>query len=229
MTVSVADVMRDHVVAVREKATCEEMIGAMRRFHVTSLPVIDGENRVIGIVSANDLLLTEQGLPGTGNGRAGRLGLFRRRLRTPSPPGSMATDLMSAPAVTVTASTSAREAARQMYRYRVHQLPVVDDVTGRLTGIVTRSDLLAVYERPDEDIRREILFDIVEHTLGMDPARFSVSVTGGTVIISGELERRSAALRLARAIGHVGGVIAVIDHLTYRVDDTRPNAPRAQL
>lgn len=225
VTVSVADVMRDHVVAVREKATSVEIIGAMRRFHITSLPVIDSQDRVVGLISVNDLLLTETGLPDTGSGRAGLLGRFRRRVNGAGRPGAMATELMSAPAVTVTATTPAREAAREMYRYRIHQLPVVDGATGRITGIVTRADLLAVYERPDEDIRREILYDIVEHTLAMDPERFSVSVVGGTVMIGGELEHRTAALRLARAIGHVGGVVAVIDHLRYRLDDTKPNVP----
>lgn len=57
---------------------------------------------------------------------------------------------MTSPAITVTAATAVCEAARQMRRYGVHQLPVVDAVTGRLTGMVTRSDLIAVYERPDE-------------------------------------------------------------------------------
>jgi CBS domain-containing protein len=218
--VSVADVMRDHVVAVRERARGGEILGAMRRYHITSVPVIDGDGRVIGLISANDLLATEENLR-RGNGVLGRL---RRRAGGCERSGRVATDLMSVPPITVTAATPAREAAREMYRHRVHQLPVVDPLTGRLTGIVTRSDLLAVYERPDEDIRREILYDIVRDTLTMDPERFSVSVVGGTVTIGGELERRSAALRLSHAIAHVGGVIAVIDHLTYRLDDTRPHA-----
>jgi CBS domain-containing protein len=220
MTVSVADVMRDHVVAVREKARGGEILGAMRRFHITSVPVIDAEGRVIGLISVNDLLVADDDFQ-RGNGALGR---FRRRAGGPERSGRVATDLMSVPPITVTATTPARDAARAMYRHRVHQLPVVDPRTGRLTGIVTRSDLLAVYERPDEDIRREILYDIVRDTLAMDPERFSVSVVGGTVTICGELERRSAALRLAHAIQHVGGVIAVIDHLTHRADDTMPHA-----
>jgi CBS domain-containing protein len=121
--------------------------------------------------------------------------------------------------VTVTAATPAREAARVMYRHRIHQLPVVDATSGRLTGIVTRSDLLAVYERPDEDIRREILYDVIEDTLGLPSERFDVGVVGGTVTIRGRLERHSAALRLAEAIAHVGGVITVMDHLTYDLED----------
>jgi osmotically-inducible protein OsmY len=56
-----------------------------------------------------------------------------------------------------------------------------------------------------------------------------VAVVGGAVTIRGHLERRSAALRLARAIAHVDGVITVIDQLTYACEDTTPKMPRARL
>jgi CBS-domain-containing membrane protein len=206
----------------------------MRRFHISSLPVIDSQDRVIGLISSYDLLSGDEahGLRGGHAGHAGHGGLLGRffgRAERSDVAGKLATDLMSTPPVTVTAATPAREAAREMYRCRIHQLPVVDATTGRLTGIVTRSDLLAVYERPDEEIRCEILYDIIERTLGMSPERFEVTAVGGTVTIRGRLERRSDALRLANAIAHVGGVITVIDHLTYRRDDTATKAPRARL
>jgi CBS-domain-containing membrane protein len=225
--VSVADVMRHQAVAVREKARFVEIVSAMRRFHISSLPVIDAQDRVIGLISDHDVLLGDR--PGAPQDhRRGLLDRLRRHPAGTPGAGRLATELMSAPAVTVTAATPAREAARAMYRHRIHQLPVVDATNGRLTGIVTRSDLLAVYERPDEDIRREILYDIVEGTLGLPPERFDVTVMGGTVTIHGRLERHSAALRLAEAVAHVGGVITVMDHLTYELDDVA-RGPGARL
>lgn len=223
--VSVADVMRDQVVAVREQASHQEIASAMRRFGVSSVPVIDARDRVVGLVSDYDLAagrrLREE------RGRPFQALLARLRGRRETRTGPLATDLMTSPVITVTAATPAREAARAMYRHRIHQLPVVDAATGRLTGIVTRSDLLAVYERPDEDIRREILHDIIEHALVLPPERFDVSVVNGMVTIRGRLDRRSSAARLAEAIGHVGGVITVVDHLTYELDDLAwgPSAP----
>lgn len=232
--VSVADVMRDQVVAVRERARFAEIVAAMRRFHISSLPVIDAEDRVIGLISNYDLLLGDvtYGLGAARFGRFscfGRFGRFVHWAERPDVAGRLAVELMSAPPVTVTAATPAREAAREMYRCRIHQLPVVDAATGRLTGIVTRSDLLAMYERPDEEIRREILYDIIEHTLAMPPARFEVTAVGGTVTIRGRIERRSDALRLAEAIAHVAGVITVVDQLKFQLDDTGPKAARARL
>jgi CBS-domain-containing membrane protein len=226
--VSVADVMRDQVVAVRERARFAEIVAAMRRFHISSLPVIDAEDRVIGLISNYDLLLGDVTY-GLGAVRFGRLARFMHRAARPDVAGRLAVELMSAPPVTVTAATPAREAAREMYRCRIHQLPVVDAATGRLTGIVTRSDLLAVYERPDEEIRREILYDIIERTLAMPPERFEVTAVSGTVTIRGRLERRSDALRLAKAIAHVSGVITVVDHLKYQQDDTTAKAARARI
>lgn len=225
--VSVADVMRHQAVAVREKARFVEIVSAMRRFHISSLPVIDGQDRVIGLISDHDVLLGD----GSGDGEHHRHGLLDRFRRHPARTGGggrLATELMSSPAVTVTAATPAREAARAMYRHRIHQLPVVDATSGRLVGIVTRSDLLAVYERPDEDIRREILYDVIEDTLGLPSERFDVTVVGGTVTIRGRLERHSAAIRLAEAVAHVGGVITVMNHLTYDVEDAA-RGPRARL
>lgn len=229
--VSVADVMRDQVLAVRERARYTEIASAMRRFRVSSVPVIDPQDRVIGMISDHDMLLGEYG----GEEHRRRPGERRRllaRLRRhdgghEGRAGLVATDLMTSPAVTVTAATPAREAARTMYRHRIHRLPVVDP-TGRLIGIVTRSDLLAVYERPDEDIRREIRYDVIEHTLGTPAERFDVSVVNGAVTISGRLGCRSSAALLTSAIARVGGVITVIDHLTYEVDDIAPQ-PRVHL
>jgi CBS domain-containing protein len=231
--VSVADVMRDQVVAVRERARYDEIASAMRRFRISSVPVIDSQDQVIGLVSDHDLLLGDYGREERGHRLESLLERLLARLRRhdgghEGHAGLLATDLMSSPAITVTAATPVREAARAMYRHRIHQLPVVDQATGRLTGIVTRSDLLAVYERPDEDIRREILYDVIEHTLAMPAERFDVSVVNGVVTIRGRLDRRSSAVRLAEAIGHVGGVITVIDHLTYDLDDIA-RTPRAHL
>ncbi len=217
MIVSVAEVMSERVIAVRQSARFREIRSAMRRFHLVALPVVDSADRVVGIVSKDDPAFRD-----AGRRRGGALGLFRKR------PEAVAAELMRSPVVTVTPSTAAREAARVMYRHRTRQLPVIDPGNGRLIGVITRSDLLAVYERPDDEIRAEILYAIIGDTLGMDPEHFVVSVVGGTVLIRGQVERRSEAVRLAEAIGHVDGVVTVADHMVYRHDDRAPKDPRVR-
>jgi CBS domain-containing protein len=225
VSVRVADVMSERVIAVGQDARFGEIVAAIRRFRIASVPVIDAEGRVIGLVSEDDLLGREVGRS-LGRGLLARLRGLRDRSQRTEP---TAAELMSSPAETVVAATPVREAARMMYRRNIRRLPVVEPVSDRLVGMVTRSDLLAVYERPDEDVRREILYDIIRDTLGMDPERFTVSVVSGTVMIRGEVESRSAAGRLAEAIGHVEGVATVDDRLVYRQDSRTSKAPPAHL
>ncbi len=52
-------------------------------------------------------------------------------------------DRMSSPAITATPDTEATDALRMMYVHKIRRLPIVDD-QGRLVGIVTQRDLLAV-------------------------------------------------------------------------------------
>jgi CBS-domain-containing membrane protein len=219
MSVPVAEVMSERVVAVRGNAEFGEIVAALRRFHVASLPVIDAENRVIGLISEDDLLAKEADQPR----RNGLLGRFRRRSGRSKADGTTASELMSSPAVTVTRSTTAREATRTMFRHRVHQLPVVDAVSGRLIGMVTRSDLLTVYGRPAEDIQHNVLYDLIEDVFGMDSRRFTVNVDQGTVTLRGDVRDRRAAGVLTDAVRHVEGVVTVIDQLTCQ-DHDRPSA-----
>jgi CBS-domain-containing membrane protein len=219
VSVPVAQVMSERVVAVRADAEFAEIVAALRRFHVASLPVIDADDRVIGLISEDDLLAKEADEPRS----IGLFGRLRRRPGRSKAAGTTAAELMSSPAVTVTRSVTAREAARTMFRHRVHQLPVVDAVSGRLVGMVTRSDLLAVYERPAEDIQRDVLYDLIADVFGMDPRRFAVDVDHGTVTLRGDVRDRSAAGALTDAVRHVEGVVTVVDRLTCQ-DRERPSA-----
>jgi len=66
MNATVKDVMTTEVVAVRRGATFKDMAAALRRYRVSALPVIDDEEKVIGVVSEADMLakeaLTDPGL-----------------------------------------------------------------------------------------------------------------------------------------------------------------------
>jgi CBS domain-containing protein len=68
---------------------------------------------------------------------------------------------MTAPADTITPAATIEQAARIMRQRRGGRLPVTYPLTGRLAGIVTRSDLLRVYLRPGEEIRAEIQAEVL--------------------------------------------------------------------
>ncbi|MEU6982063.1 CBS domain-containing protein [Streptomyces sp. NPDC046324] len=208
---TVADVMTKKVVAVRPGAEFKEIVAAMERWKVTAVPVVEGEGRVVGVVSEADLLLKEEF-------HDHRLGLVEqmRRLGATAKAGSRrAEDLMTSPAVTVAPEASLPQAARLMAARRVKRLPVVD-ASGTIQGIVSRSDLLKVFLRPDEDLAAEVRHDVVEHLFPLSQHQVDVRVDAGVVTLSGEV-RDSAliplAARLARA---VEGVVDVRCELTAR-------------
>ena len=59
MNTTVKDVMTTHVVAVRLNATYKDMAARLRELRVSAFPVLDDDNKVIGVVSEADLLTKE--------------------------------------------------------------------------------------------------------------------------------------------------------------------------
>src|SRR5580704_14639903 len=106
MKTAVKDVMTSQIVVVRRGASFKEMAVALRRFRVSALPVIDDEEKVIGVVSEADMLakaaLTD---PGVIDGL-----VHHKEVRKAG--GLTAGDLMTHPAVTVRPGDSVGYAAR---------------------------------------------------------------------------------------------------------------------
>jgi CBS-domain-containing membrane protein len=74
-------------------------------------------------------------------------GLLRRKEQGKAR-GITAGDLMTGPAVTVVPEDAVEDAARLMGKRKVKRLPVID-ADGRLAGIISRADVLSVFDRPD--------------------------------------------------------------------------------
>jgi CBS domain-containing protein len=209
----VRDVMTGQVVAVRRNASFKQMAAALRQYRVSGFPVIDGEGKVIGVVSEADLLAKEalaDGQPGA----PGRIAGIVHHKEAKKAGGGTAGDLMTHPAVTIGPDDSAEHAARLMYSLQVKRLPVVD-AGGCLVGIVSRADVLAVFDRPDAEILAEITDDVILHSFFIDPARFTVSVSDGVVTVKGDPESANLGRELVDAIWHVQGVVGVHDELAY--------------
>ena len=208
MNATVKDVMTTEVVAVRRDTTFKEMAAALRRYRVSAFPVVDDAGRVIGVVSEADLLAKEAlADPGFAAGL-----LHHKDVRKAE--GLTAGDLMTGEAVTVSPEDPVEQAARLMHFLKVKRLPVVNS-GGHLVGIVSRSDLLAVFDRADEDIRSDIVDTIVLHEFLIDPRQFRVTVEAGVVTLEGYPETAALGRDLVRKARHVPGVVAVHDRLSY--------------
>jgi CBS-domain-containing membrane protein len=132
-----------------------------------------------------------------------------------------AADLMTSPAVTIGPDETVEHAARLMYDRKVKRLPVVD-AGGRLAGIVSRSDVLAVFDRPDAEIRQEIMSQVIAGR--SEPSWYSVIVKDGVVTLEGTPETASIGHDLVGRARHVQGVVAVRDRLVYPVPPV-PSSP----
>jgi len=216
----VADVMTERVVAVNAFAPFKEIVRTMQEHRVSAVPVVDEDDRVMGVVSEGDLILKEDPeLEGSAHLFEG----MQRRQDRSKAAGLVASQLMTAPAITVRPEATLGEAARLMHRKAIKRLPVVD-AEGRIVGIVSRADLLKVFLRDDAEIASEIREDVIRRTLWIEPDTIRVMVHDGVVTLQGQLERRSLLPLVDRLALAVEGVVAVKDELTYLSDDSaRPS------
>ena len=182
-----------------------EMAALLRAHRISGLPVVDAGGIVVGVVSESDLLTTRAG--------DGRPGWLPRRKHVAT--GKLtAADLMTEPAVTTSPDELVSSVARLMSARKLRRLPVVDR-RGRLVGIVCRSDVLSVFSRPDEEIRREITQDVILDGFFTDPDRLTVTVKDGIVTLGGAPGSTVLGRNIADQVRHVEGVVAVRDRFTY--------------
>ena len=91
---------------------------------------------------------------------------------------------MTWPVVTIGPDADVAEAARLLRRHLIRRLPVVDSA-GRLVGIISHSDVLKIFLRADEEIRREIVDQLILGGQLPGHERIQVSVRDGVVLLEG--------------------------------------------
>ena len=208
MGTTVADVMTARVIAVRRNADFKQIAHVLRDSRVSACPVINDLGQVVGIVSEADLLYktADAELP------AGLIRLRWKLGQESKITAITAAQLMTSPAVVIEPDAPVQFAARVMRDRRVKRLPVVN-AGGELIGVVSRADVLGVYDRPDADILAEVT-RVVEEEFGLSMAYFQATVSSGVVTLSGLVAQQEIELELAARIRHIEGVVAVRDRLT---------------
>ncbi|HEU4348121.1 MAG TPA: CBS domain-containing protein [Actinoplanes sp.] len=208
--------MTTKVVTVSPDTSFKEIVELMATRSVSAVPVVSGDGALVGVVSEADLLAKEEYAGGTEAEHwfAGA----KRREHQRKASGRTAADLMTAPALTVTAEAPVAQAARKLAQSKVRRLFVVGP-DGRLVGVLSRRDMLRLFLRSDEQLRADIATDVLARVLWDDPKAVRVDVTDGVVTLTGRFERRSAAELAARLTATRPGVVGVEDRLTYEWDD----------
>jgi CBS domain-containing protein len=206
----VQDVMTTEVVTVSPDVPLKEAALELVQRRISGMPVVDGERKVLGVVSEADILAKE------GDDRRGG-GSFLQWLVDPGDPWITARfDAVSKPPRTITADRPLAQAATVMLDEGINRLPVVDSL-GKLIGLVSRGDLVRAFARPDDQIRHEIEEDVIRKALWLDPSTVKVTVTNGIVTLAGEVSSAADAELLPTFTRKVPGVVEVSSSLTHRV------------
>jgi len=206
MTWTVADIMTRDVVTVGPEQSFKTCADLMRIHGVSALPVVVAGNRMAGIVSEADLIRPVAVLP------------EEALLLASAPRGATtAADVMTKEVVAVAPGATVAAAARLMFEHRVKRLPVVDS-SNRLIGIVSRADVLRIFLRTDESIRKEVAHGLLNELPLLGRGRVQVTVKDGVVRLDGEVESGSLTGLLLRLVAAVPGVVGVENHLRLTPD-----------
>jgi len=140
-----ADIMQPNVVTIKEDASVRELAELLSKKKISGAPVVDDQNRVVGIVSEGDLVLQDADIHFPhyiellGNiVYLESVKKYEDRLRKVA--AASVSEIMTTDVISVQKDTSVHEVATLMTDKKVNRLPVLDG--NILVGIVTRADLV---------------------------------------------------------------------------------------
>jgi CBS domain-containing protein len=215
---TVADVMTARVHVANPRTPFKLLVRLIEENRISAVPIVDMQGVPVGVVSESDLLFKER--RGELESEANIVHVFRQRHDRAKAAGLVAAELMTSPAITVTERARLAEAAQIMQERNVRRLVVVDE-RGLIAGIVTRSDLLQVFLRTDEDLREEVVERVIPSILFAQSDEVEVDVSSNVITLSGQVDRKSDSEILAGVTQDLDGVVGVVNRMSFRWDDTR--------
>lgn len=210
----VKDVMTTEVLTVAEDTPFKDVVDLLVEHRISSVPVVDDERRLVGLVTEADLMSKEA---------------FDLRHRRPlaivaelisgtsrwsgKASGLTAGAVMTERVVTVGPAADVRAAARRMLELGVKRFPVVED--GRLVGIVSRQDLLRIFHRADADIVAELEVKMASPLYAPDDHTVIADVADGVVTLTGSVRWSGEVPVMVGLAAGVAGVVEVNNQITY--------------
>jgi len=188
------EIMSRPVITIPPDLPIKHVAAILLEKRISGVPVVDEEDRLLGIVTEADLIPLE-----TEPDPRSHILPLPRRLR---PLPASAEQVMTRDVICLNEEADVGEAARLMVDRHVKRIPVLSE--GKVVGIVSRRDILKVLARTDDEIRIE-LGDVLDDEIAM-LGRFRAEVSGGIVTLRGpidERERRLAYLLARRVPGVV--------------------------
>jgi CBS domain-containing protein len=164
---------------------------------VTSLPVLDQDDRVVGIVSEADLIRDR--MPSDPRSH------LRPDDHVQPDPSRLVREVMTEPVVCLAASADTADLAALMLDNKVRAIPIVE--AAHLVGIVSRRDLLRTLLRPDESIIHDVTERLDDYS--GEPGRWQVTVVDGVVSIAGPFAHPDQQRIVTALVRTVPGVLRV--------------------
>jgi CBS domain-containing protein len=213
------DVMVRDVVTVSPQDDIAGVIRLLAEHDISALPVVDGDDHVVGVISEADLIRREEI-------SSGKHRPWWIEALTPASTlanefakshGRRVSELMSTDVVSASEDTPLGQIATLLEKHRIKRVPILRD--GRLVGIVSRANLIQALASSlpqvatgdsDRKIRVELLDRLHDQTW-TDFGSRNIIVTGGVVHLWGLVgspEEHKALISLAEG---VPGVIKVSD------------------
>lgn len=219
------DLMTTNVVTVKPDTTVRDVAALMLEKHISGVPVLDDNGKLVGMISEGDLLRRPE--LGTEKHRRRWLAFFSRadeqaREFTKSH-ALRAGDVMTKQVLHIAEDTPLGDVVGLMEKHRVKRLPVLSK--GKLVGIVSRVDLIrALATRqaepmpppPESDATiRAVMNDVLKNQDWALSAVVNVVVSDGVVHLWGVIDSDEQRQALRVAAENIPGVTAVEEHLTF--------------
>jgi CBS domain-containing protein len=221
--VEVRDLMTSTPVTVEPTATVKDIAHVLLEHDVSSVPVVDMGDTLVGVVSEADLVCRE-GYPTV---RSHHLAAMideavadHRHHWTARAEGLTAQEIMTTDVVTCAPTETVGIVVRRMLHHGVRTLPVVQD--RHLVGVLSSHDILGLFDRPDGEIRAGVTELLADPLWAPDSHAVDVEVLDGVVILTGSVRHPSDKRLVHNLVGEVPGVIEVVDRLTWQTPDPEP-------
>lgn len=159
-TLTANDVMTKSLICVSESDNIDAALATLKSHHITGAPVVDADNKLVGILSLSDLVQTDGSAGDSGvshtplaHGNAGATwDLFEIAQPLDEQAGQeLVRDRMSSTVTSVTQYAPLVEVARVMCDGHWHRVPVVD-AAGKLHGIISTMDVLAAMVHAADEV-----------------------------------------------------------------------------
>ena len=118
-TTKAADIMTTNVITAKKNMVLTDIIALLLRWHISALPIVDDEDKMVGIVSEIDLVNL------TFDGNAA---------------DTIAEEVMVTDIVSFSPNTELADLVQSFSKRHLRRVPIIDK--GKVVGIVSRRDIL---------------------------------------------------------------------------------------